>query len=108
MLFRVHRIKGAVREQFRWAPHTGGTATAKPKDYDAGTVVDASSPYDVWKTLAEREPLHTGDIVEALDENEQSLWLKIYKYIGFEPVEWFVPEPKPEKEEVAVNSEKEQ
>jgi hypothetical protein len=105
MLFRVHRIRGTAREQFRWAAHTGGTATAKPKDYEQGEEVEGTTPYDVWKLLSARASLQPGDILEALDENDQSLWLKIYKYIGFEPVEWFVPEP---KAEVVSHPEKEQ
>ena len=33
--YRIHRIRETMKEQFRWQAHTGGTATVKPKDYEA-------------------------------------------------------------------------
>lgn len=102
--YRIHRIKEMPRETFRWAPHTGGEATVKPKDYEAGRIVDASTPYAAWKLLAdEDEGLAPGDVLEVLGtgpENEgtdvlnQAAELLIVKYIGFEPARWFVPEPR--------------
>jgi hypothetical protein len=37
------------------------------------------------------EPLAVGDLLEAEDGQ-----LRICKYVGFEPAQWVVPEPKPE------------
>jgi hypothetical protein len=102
MRYRIHRIKEAPKEHFRWAPHTGGLATVKLKDYEPAGEIDVASPYAAWKMMAESEPLAPGDILEALDENGQTLRLEICKYIGFEPASWFVPELKPE---LAGNSE---
>ena len=96
MLYRVHRIKAAPLENFRWAAHTGGLATVKPKDYEPGPEIEASSPYAAWKRLAdEREPLRPGDLLEALHAGPGPT-LQIAKYIGFEAAQWFVPEVKPE------------
>lgn len=91
MLFRIHRMKEAAREGFRWAAHTSGLAIAKPKDYEAVGDVDATSPYDAWKQMREgTRPLNTGDILE-----DESGTLLIAKYIGFERAQWWTPEPKP-------------
>lgn len=96
MLYRVHRIKTAPLEHFRWAPHTGGTAIIRAKDYDPGVEIEASSPYDAWKRLAEEsESLRPGDLLEALHAGPGPT-LQIAKYIGFEPAQWYVPEQKPE------------
>lgn len=85
-----------MKENFRWALHTGGVAVLKPRDYESSKEVEAISPYAVWKLLSEGAPLQPGDVLEALDENRRCLQLEIYKYIGFEPAIWQVPEPKPE------------
>ena len=91
MVFRIHRMKDAPRESFRWAAHTGGIATAKPKDYEADSEVEAGSPYAAWQVLRKGDrPLETGDILE-----DESGALLIAKYIGFEKAQWWVPEPKP-------------
>lgn len=102
--YRVHRIRETPRENFKWAAHTGGEVIVKLKDYEAGRIVDASTPYAAWKLLVdEREALVPGDLLEILedvDENvlpnppEKPPQLLIAKYIGFEPARWFVPEPK--------------
>jgi hypothetical protein len=89
-------MKQGPREHFRWAPHTGGLAVAKPRDYEVGEELDAVSAYDAWKRCAAGEPLRPGDLLESLDENGSALHLEIYKYIGFEPAAWFVPETKGE------------
>jgi hypothetical protein len=95
--YRMHRIKDAPRENFRWAPHTGGLAVVKIKDYDVAGELEAATPYAAWKSLAEAaEPLHPGDLLEELGSDGAPLKLLIAKYIGFEPAQWFVPEPKPE------------
>ena len=91
--YRVHRMKDAPRENFRWAPHTGGLAVAKPKDYDPSEEIESDNPYAAWKELrADGRPLRPGDLLETLGVAPQ---LQIAKYIGFEPAQWFVPELKP-------------
>jgi hypothetical protein len=88
--YRIYRMKESARQQFRWAPHTIGVTTAKPKDYEPFYNVEASGPYAVWMELKESEQaLQVGDILEA-DSGE----LRIYKYVGFEEAQWQLPEVK--------------
>lgn len=95
--YRVHRIKEGPREQFRWAPHVGGLAVVKPKDYDCSKEVEAPTPYAVWKQLGDSgDPLRPGDLLELATEDGAAGELRIAKYIGFEPAQWFVPEAKGE------------
>ncbi|HYP05812.1 MAG TPA: hypothetical protein VER03_06215 [Bryobacteraceae bacterium] len=90
-VYRIHRLKESTRQQFRWAPHTIGITNAKPKDYEPGITVEAPTPYAVWIQLKDsQEPLQVGDILES-----ESGELRIYKYVGFEEAQWFVPEVKP-------------
>jgi hypothetical protein len=97
--YRIHRIKETPRENFRWAPHTGGLAIVKPKDYDFEGEVEAASPYALWKALqAESRPLHPGDLLEISHADGAPAQLQIAKYIGFEPAAWYVPEPRPGSE----------
>ncbi|MDQ2775560.1 MAG: hypothetical protein M3Y57_11690 [Acidobacteriota bacterium] len=97
MRYRIHRMKETPREHFRWAAHTGGVAIVKPRDYDAAEEREAASPYALWKLLAAGEsPLWPGDLLESLAEDGSASSLQIAKYIGFEPAQWFVPEPKPD------------
>lgn len=94
--YRVHRIKEGPREQFRWAPHVGGLAVVKPKDYDCSGEVEAPTPYAVWKQMGdEGQALRPGDLLELVTADGLPGELRIAKYIGFEPAQWFVPEPKP-------------
>jgi hypothetical protein len=89
-MFRIHRIKPSAGEAFRWAAHTGGLAVVKERDYEPGDTLDAPSTYAAWKALASSErPFAAGDLLE-----DESGKLHILKYIGFEPAQWFVPEPK--------------
>ena len=93
--YRIHRLKDVPSENFRWAPHTGGLAIVKPKDYDLDGEVEASSPYAVWKALlAESRPLRPGDLLEIGQVDDAPGQLYIAKYIGFEPASWYVPEPR--------------
>jgi hypothetical protein len=93
----MYRIKETPRESFRWAAHTGGLAVVKTKDYDFFSEIEATSPYSAWKNLAaEGNPIRPGDVLEELLPSEGVSKLYIAKYIGFEPAEWFVPEPKSE------------
>jgi hypothetical protein len=99
--YRVHRMKDAPRENFRWAPHIGGAAVLRARDYDAAEEMEAGNPYELWKTMADRgHSLHPGDVLERLDLENSSIEisgpLQITKYVGFEPARWFVPEPKPD------------
>lgn len=94
MRYRIHRLKEAQKEHFRWAPHTGGLAVVKLRDYEPAEEIEAPSPYAAWKLLAAGSPLQPGDLLEALDEIGQPVRLEIYKYIGFEPAAWFIPESK--------------
>ena len=93
-------MKEAPREHFRWSPHTGGLATVKAKDYEAGEEVEAASPYALWKQLAEddggRHALTPGDLLEVVAETGTGSLL-IAKYIGFEPAQWWIPEAKETK-----------
>ena len=89
--YRVHRMKDAPRQQFRWAPHVTGGAAIKPKDYEPNGEIQADTEYDAWIRLrAAGTPLAVGDLLEAPDGG-----LRICKYVGFESASWIVPEPKP-------------
>jgi hypothetical protein len=100
--YRILRIKQAPLESFRWAAHTGGLAIIKPKDYDFGEEIEAETPYAAWKSLsADSNALRPGDVLEVQMNDGTSSSLLIAKYIGFEPAQWFVPEPKPDR---SVNS----
>jgi hypothetical protein len=89
-LFRIYRMKDSPRQQFRWAPHVSGCASLKPKDYDQRGEVDAQHEYDAWRLLREAgEPLAVGDLLESEDGR-----LRICKYVGFEPAQFVIPEPK--------------
>jgi hypothetical protein len=93
--YRIHRIKEAPGEHFRWAAHTGGQAVAKMKDYEPGGEVDAPTPYAAWKMLeGDDRALRAGDLLEAVAADGGPGELKILKYIGFEPAKWYVPEMK--------------
>lgn len=96
MRYRIHRLKEAQKEHFRWAPHTGGSAVVKLRDYEPAEELEAVSPYAVWKMLSGSAPLSPGDVLEALDDENATVRLEIFKYVGFEPASWFVPEPKAE------------
>ena len=93
--YRIHRLKENAREQFRWAAHTIGVSTVRPKDYEApGIEIEAATPYEVWVSLKDQaEALRPGDILEANDGE-----LRIYKYVGFEQAQWQVPDPVPSQE----------
>jgi hypothetical protein len=90
-LFRIYRIKDSPRQQFRWAPHVSGCASIKPKDYELRGEIAALHEYDAWKSLRESgDALQVGDLLEGEDGR-----LRICKYVGFEPAQWVLPEPKP-------------
>lgn len=88
--YRIHRLREAARTQFRWAPHAAGLTTIKPKDYEPAGEIDASGPYAAWEQLKNTEDaLQPGDVLESGDGS-----LCIYKFVGFEQAQWFVPEVK--------------
>src|ERR1035441_2991389 len=88
--YRVFRMKDSPRQQFRWAPHVSGPANAKPKDFEPSGEVEALHEYDAWRILREAgTPLGVGDLLESADGQ-----LRICKYVGFEPAQWVLPEPK--------------
>ena len=85
----MHRLKEPQRQQFRWAPHTSGATTVKPKDYQSAESIEAESVYSVWEALRSSErPLQVGDLLEI-----EGGPLRICKYVGFEEAHWYVPEP---------------
>jgi len=87
-------MKDSPRQQFRWAPHVAGCAAAKPRDYEQRGQVEARNEYDAWGLLKESgEPLAVGDLLEAEDGQ-----LRVCKYVGLEPAQWALPEPKPHNE----------
>lgn len=89
-LYRIFRMKDSPRQQFRWAPHVSGCASLKPRDYEQRGQVEALNDYDAWRLLRESgEPLAVGDLLE--NEGGQ---LRVCKYVGFEPAERVLPEPK--------------
>ena len=93
-LYRIHRLKDHLRQQVRFAPHVGGTATVKPRDYqppdEAQAQVDAGTPYAAFFALRDTEtPMEVGDLLEAPDGS-----LRIFKFVGFEEAQWALPEPK--------------
>ena len=88
-VFRIHRMKDAPKQQFRWAPHVSGAASVKPKDYEPAGEVEAENEYAAWLVLRNSErPLVVGDLLETSNGE-----LRICKYVGFEEARWFVPEP---------------
>lgn len=90
--YKIHRLKEHLRRQFRFAPHVSGEAQVKPRDYEAGDSVEASSPYQAFFAMRDRgAPLEVGDLLEAGDGS-----LRIFKFVGFEEAVWLIPEAKPD------------
>ena len=100
--YRIHRLKPHLQQTFRAAPHVGGSANVKPRDYEPGPApelaattfegetIAAATPYAAYFALRDSSaPLNPGDLLEA--ENGA---LRIYKYVGFEEAQWVFPEVK--------------
>ena len=86
--YRIHRLKTHLRQTFRFAPHVSGMAIVKPRDYEPGAAVEASSPYAAFFALRQTHTaLEVGDLLEAEDGS-----LRIFKFVGFEQAEWVKPE----------------
>jgi len=97
-LFRIHALRDSLRQQFRAVPHVSGSAAVKPKDYELRGQIEALHEYDAWRLLrASEQPLVIGDLLETEDGQ-----LRICKYVGFEPAQWVVPEPRPQPEPEAA------
>lgn len=93
-LFRIHRLKDHLRQNFRFAPHLSGTASVKLRDYETAedAMVEASSPYAAFFALREApRPVQIGDLLECEDGS-----LRIFKFVGIEEAQWILPEAKPE------------
>lgn len=87
--YRIHRMKDAPRQNFRWAAHTAGAAAVKPKDYEPAGAIEADNEYAAWAGLRSSDrPLDLGDLLET-----ESGDLRICKYVGFEAARWILPEP---------------
>src|SRR5262245_26455620 len=88
--YRIHRLRDHLRQSFRSAPHVSGKAGVKPRDYEAsGETVSAVTPYAAYFERKDAPvPLEPGDLLE-----DASGGLCIFKFVGFEPAEWVVPEP---------------
>jgi hypothetical protein len=93
--YRIHRLKESSQEHFRWTAHTGGLALVKAKDYLPGEELEAATPYAAWKALgAEQNAIRPGDLLETIGPAAEAGNLRICKFIGFEPAQWLVHEPK--------------
>jgi hypothetical protein len=89
--YRIHRLKEHLHQSFRMAPHVSGAAHVKPRDYEPGDSIDASTPYAAFFALKETpEALTPGDLLESEDGA-----LRIYKFVGFEDAQWVLPEASP-------------
>lgn len=96
--FQIHRLKENARQQFRQAPHTSGSTSVKPKDYEPGSSHEAPTVYALWATLRDTEDrLQVGDLLES-----EGGELRIYKYVGFEEAKWVLPEVKTGMDHVAL------
>ena len=96
--YQIYRLKEIPRQQFRWAPHTPGVTVVKLKDYEAGPAIQAASPYALWLDLrGSGQAIAVGDLIEVVGDviEQQRGQLRIFKYIGFEEAQWYVPEPAP-------------
>ncbi|MBI3666454.1 MAG: hypothetical protein HY236_09575 [Acidobacteria bacterium] len=92
--YRIHYLKESQRSHVRNAPPVPGPVRLKMKDYQPGGTIEAATPYAAWKQLRKQEgetcPIQVGDALET-----DTGALLVCRYVGFEPAEWFVPEPPP-------------
>lgn len=102
--YRIHRMRVAARQHFRWAPHVSGVVQLKPRDFQQDGEVEALNCYDAWAILrGSPQALDIGDALET-----PSGELRICKYVGFEEARWIMPEaatapPPPEAGEAAAS-----
>ena len=98
--FRIHRMKHAARQHFRWAPHLSGVAQLKPRDFESDGEVEALNFYDAWAILrGSSRALDVGDALETPNGE-----LRICKYVGFEEARWVLPESRPPEDAPAIQS----
>lgn len=84
--FKIHRLKDSASAQFRWAPHTAGSATVKQRDYEPGDERESLNAYALFNELrGTPDALRVGDLLEFPDTS-----LRIFKYVGLEEAAWFV------------------
>jgi hypothetical protein len=99
--FLIHRLKDHLRPAFRSAPHVNGAAMVKPRDYEPGERIDASSPYAAFLELrSSARPLEVGDMLESEGGS-----LRICKFVGFEEAHWMQPEPRENQAELNPTAE---
>ena len=83
-------MKDHLRPGFRSAPHVIGMASVKPRDYEPGDSIEATSPYAAFFVLRDAGALlQVGDLLEL--ENGT---IRICKFVGFEEAQWVLPDPK--------------
>lgn len=88
--YRIHRLRDHLRPAFRSAAHVSGAAQLKPRDYQPGDTVEASSTYSAFLAMRDSgHPLEVGDVLE----DEQGS-LRICKFVGFEEAQFVAPEAK--------------
>jgi hypothetical protein len=97
-VFRVWRLREVLRQSFKNQEHKGGAVVLKPKDYTESIEIEGESAYAAWSLLKDGETkLEVGD---ALADSTGKL--HIFKYIGFEPAEWQVIEPKQNSDQATL------
>ncbi len=97
--FKIHRLKDQAATTFRWAPHTSGAATVKQRDYELAGEVEAASAYALFNQLhGTPNALRVGDVLELPDGT-----LRIFKFVGLEEAQWWVPPVKPEMVPEAIS-----
>ena len=92
--YRVFYLRDVPREKFRSAPPREKPYHLRTGNYDEDEVIEAATPYAVWKRLQEDEgaseakrPFGVGDALES-DEPE----LLVLNYWGFDEARWRAPE----------------
>jgi hypothetical protein len=86
-VFKIHRIREQAAAQFRFAPHTSGSAIVKQRDYELAGEAEAPSAYALFNQLRDTpNALRVGDILELPDGS-----LRIFKFVGLEQAVWFIP-----------------
>ena len=100
--YRIFYLRDTQVEKFRGTPPREKPYHLRTKDYDEGGVIEAESPYAVWKQLQENEaasqtkrPLGVGDALEG-DESP----LLLLNYWGFDEALWRTPEESLAEEEL--------
>ena len=101
-VYRIHRLREHLKQTFRNAAHVSGAAQVKLRDYvpESEETLAADTPYAAYFALKESPaPLQPGDLLETEDGT-----LRIYKFVGFEPAQWILPEAKPQMNLTASDS----